>query len=200
MGTLWNGVVNVGSGMLQGGMMIGDAARAGYSWATGGTLDEFEPVSDWGRHCKDRIQAGQSGTQVLKDAAPDTAANAATLGLYGVGQGAYNYYNTGDPESLQKGLGGQFYGVLMLKGLTAKGAAPSGPGTTKPPTATVAPEPELAKPYIVDMNTGQMIAPDGQVVTPPRFDPKAPRFTLPGDGTAPPPYRPPSYPPWRGPN
>jgi len=96
------GLRDVGSGIAEPFLVIGDSVRITCHWLGGGTREEFEPWSGYGEYCMQELQRGSSAGEILADAA---------------------YRETGDPEAWRKASGGQFLIAVALRSGTAKNGA-----------------------------------------------------------------------------
>jgi RHS repeat-associated protein len=124
VGGVGSGLKNLGKGVVEPVLVVADVPHLTYAWAAGYTIEDVEPWSMWGQYSKQRQLQGNTAWQTLGEGTPPLAANVVTLGWYGYGSGAYEYYQTGDPTAWQIASSGPLLSSLALKGMLESSVAP----------------------------------------------------------------------------
>jgi len=109
---LWDGVVNIGTGAY---MLVHDLVTMPIDlvMTTYGIFDtssQWQQLSYFGAQTEHALQNGTS----IWEIEGRTLLNVGTLGLYGLGATAYEWYETGDPTSFQQYTGSFATGVFAF--------------------------------------------------------------------------------------
>jgi RHS repeat-associated protein len=152
---------------------MGDVGDQVHIWATGRS-NGYTHQSALGQ-ATDRIQAaGGSALDATFATAPELVLNITTMGFWAYGQGAANWWATGDPTQWQEASGGILLAALLMEGAVLQRALQirafmGGPEAVVPGTAE-------ASARVVNADGAMQVAAHGNIIA------GEPRVTVP-DGT-----------------